>query len=262
MRSDASTQTPVARPVGDQPDLVAVAVAIDRTRFAEALVALTTDPPGAAELPGRLCAACLKALPVDGVGVTLMTNEPGARALLGATDAVGDRIEDLQYELGEGPCVAAFSDGEPVLVPDLHARDVQARWPMFIREVVATGARALFAFPLQVGTIGIGVLDIYRLHAGPLDEIPEALAIADAVTTALLNYQSQTPPQEADLFDVSWRNHAVVHQATGALAAQEEISTADALARLRAHAFRASRPVHAVAADVMNRKLHLSAEDE
>jgi hypothetical protein len=242
-------------------DLVAVAVAVDRARFAEALVAITQEPPAAAELPGRLCAACLTALPVEGVGVTLMTNEPGARSLLGASDAVGERIEELQYSLGEGPCVSAFTDGEPVLVPDLQAAEIHARWPIFTREVAATGARAVFAFPLQVGTIGIGVLDIYRRRSGPLEAVGEALAVADAVTTALLGYQSHAGSQEADLFDVSWRNHAVVHQATGALSAQAEISTADALARLRAYAFRTSRPLHAVADDVMNRKLYLSAED-
>lgn len=240
-------------------------MAVDRVRLAGALTAIVAAPLEPAELPERLCTACVAALPVDGVGVSLMTREPGARALLGASDAIGNRIEQLQFDLGEGPCVSAFRNAQPVLVPDLHADEAVARWPMFIHEAASTGAAALFAFPLQVGTIGIGVLDCHRTRAGPLIEIAQALAVADAVTVALLNFQARIAESgdtdATDLFDLSWRTHAVVHQATGALAVQLHISTAEALARLRAHAFRHSRPLHAVASDIMADRLDLSRED-
>jgi hypothetical protein len=240
---------------------VAIVVGVDRARLAGALASIVAAPPAVADLPQRLCMACLAALPVDGVGVSLMTRSNSERVLLGASDAIGARIEQLQFDLGEGPCVSAFQDAQPVLVPDLAAVQARARWPMFTHEAPAVGASAVFAFPLQVGAIGIGVFDCHRARAGPLAEVAEALVVADAVTMALLNLQARLAEDitsdVADLFDVTWRTHAVVHQATGAVAVQLRLSTEEALARLRAYAFRHARPLDAVATDVMANRVDL-----
>jgi hypothetical protein len=235
-------------------------MAVDRVRLAGALTEIVAGTSEISHFPERLCAACVNALPVDGVGLSLMTRDhPGGRALLGASDGVGARIEELQFDLGEGPCFSAFGDARPVLVPDMQDREPRVRWPMFTREIQMVGVGSLFAFPLQVGAIGIGVLDCYRSRVGPLTEIAEALAMADAVTMALINIRARPGLDEpVDLFDLSWRTHAVVHQATGALVAQLGISTEDALAKLRARAFRESRPVDAVARDLMADELHIA----
>jgi GAF domain len=237
-------------------------MAVDRVRLAGALAEIVADPSPTAEFPMRLCMACDATLPVDGVGVSLMLHDhPDTRVLLGASDERGARIEELQFGLGEGPCVSAFVRGRPVLVPDLEAREASARWPMFTREATRAGVGAVFAFPLQLGTIAIGVLDCHRSRAGPLMEMAEALAVADAVTIALLNAQvlgGDDANGAVGLFDLSWRNHAVVHQATGALSVDLGISIAEALARLRAHAFRCSRTLDSVAGDVLAGRLHLT----
>jgi hypothetical protein len=202
------------------------------------------------------------------VGVTLITRDhPEGRATLGASDAVGAQIEQLQFDLGEGPCVSAFSEAHPVLVADLRDAEPRARWPMFTRAARSLGVGALFAFPLQLGTSGIGVLDCYRVRPGRLDAPDEALAVADAVTLALLNFQARIAAKDfaddgMDLFDLSWRNHAVVHQATGVLAARLDITTGEALARMRGHAFSHGRPVDAVAEDVMAGRLEFNEEKD
>lgn len=206
----------------------------------------------------RVCEACLQAVPVDGVGVSLMTDTPGERLLLGGSDELAQKIEDLQFTLGDGPCVTAFTEAHPVLLADVWDRDVSDRWPMFAEQVRAVPVRGLFAFPLQLGAIGIGALNLHRSRPGELQEEREALVVADAVTTALVNYQFGAPFLEAELFDVSWTAHAVVHQATGVVAAQQEISTGEALARLRDYAFRVSRPVHALARDLLNGMVDLT----
>jgi hypothetical protein len=235
---------------------------VDRIRLAGALADIVADPPETANIPGRLCRACHAALPVDGVGLSLMAkDQPDGRVLLGASDPRGARIEDWQFSLGEGPCVSAFIAGQPVLVPDLQTQDARLRWPMFTREAADTGVGAVFAFPLQIGVIGIGVMDCYRLRTGPLVELPEALAVTDAVTLALLNVEiagGEDGVDEVALFDLSWRTHAVVHQATGALAAELGISVGEALARLRAHAFANTWPLDELAADVLTGRVHLT----
>jgi hypothetical protein len=237
-------------------------MAVDRVRLTGALAEIVADPSWTGEFPKRLCRACSAALPVDGVGLSLIVHDqPDSRVLLGASDQRGARIEELQFGLGEGPCVSAFTAGQPVLVPDLRAKEAAVRWPMFTREAMRAGIGAVFAFPLQIGAIGIGVLDCHRSRAGPLVEVAEALAVTDAVTIALLNAQApggDGANTDVDLFDLSWRNHAVVHQATGALSADLGISIAEALVRLRAHAFRYSRLVDAVANDVLAGRLQLA----
>jgi hypothetical protein len=208
----------------------------------------------------RVCEACLQAVPVDGVGVSLMPDAPGERLLLGGSDGLAQQIEDLQFTLGDGPCVTAFNEAHPVLLADVWDRDVSYRWPTFAEQVRAVPVRGLFAFPLQLGAIGIGALNLHRSRPGELQEEREALVVADAVTTALVNYQFGAPFLEAELFDVSWSAHAEVHQATGAVAAQRGISTGEALTRLRAYAFRAARPIHALARDVLNGTVDLTSD--
>lgn len=68
----------------------------------------------------------------------------GALALSGAGAAV---LDDLQFTLGEGPCIAADHGTGPVLEPDLTG--ATAQWPAFAPSAVAHGCRATFAFPLR-----------------------------------------------------------------------------------------------------------------
>ena len=87
-----------------------------------------------------------------------------------ATDEVSARIEDLQFTLGEGVCVDAVQAGVPVLVGDLNDPGdiVTERWPTFMEGAARAGVRAVFAFPLRIGAITVGVLDLYRDRPGDL----------------------------------------------------------------------------------------------
>ncbi len=94
----------------------------------------------------------------------------GTSVFLHATDDTSRVIEDLQFRLGEGPCVDAAASGEPVMVPDLAASagELADRWPAFLSEVAETEARALFAFPIRVAGVPLGILDLYRRTPGDL----------------------------------------------------------------------------------------------
>jgi len=115
----------------------------------------------------HVCAAAVAAVKVDGAGVTVMVS-PTVRDTVHATDRVAGELEEWQLTFGQGPCVDAFSDGGPVLAADLRAADHLARWPVFTPAALGSGARAVFAMPLQVGTIRLGVLDLYRRQGGQI----------------------------------------------------------------------------------------------
>ncbi|MGZ4614294.1 MAG: GAF and ANTAR domain-containing protein [Actinomycetes bacterium] len=217
----------------------------------------------AACLPQRLVTACAAALPVSGVGLIVMTDS-GPGAMLAATDGSARVMEELQFTLGEGPCVEASRDRRSVLQPDL-ARTAPQRWPEFATGALEAGIRAIFAFPLQVGMIPLGVLDLYRDTAGTLDEgqLAEALCFADAATTVLLNLQAANGPQDiASGLAVLVENRAEVHQATGMVSVQAMLGLAEALILLRAHAYAAERPILDVARDVVARILRFGPEDD
>jgi GAF domain-containing protein/ANTAR domain-containing protein len=203
----------------------------------------------------RLCDACVDSLPgIVGAGLAVMTSLP-AQQMRYASDQVSARIEELQLMLGEGPCVEAFRRGRPVLAADLDDHGWVRRWPMFTPAAIDAGARALFALPLQVGAVCIGVIDLYRSVAGALtgDDLGEALAFADAATELLL--AEQLPGGEVAGSGRIFSHRAVVHQATGMVSAQLEVSVADAFLRLRAHAYVAERGLDEVARDVVVRRL-------
>jgi hypothetical protein len=202
-----------------------------------------------------MCEACVRHRPgISGVGVAVMTRLP-AQDIRYASNPVSERIEELQMVLGEGPCVDAFSAGQPVLASDLDQAAWVRRWPAFAPEALAAGARALFALPLQIGAARVGVMDLHRDAPGWLQgvELADALVFADATTQALLIEAHVRDVQ--DVPDLYQSYHAVVHQATGIVKAQLNVGIAEALVRLRAYAYAQERLIEDVARDVVGRRL-------
>lgn len=231
---------------------------VSAARVAQILTTVMATSRGAAGLPAALVDTCANALPVTGAGLAWMTDS-GPAGSFAATDGAARVMEDLQFNLGEGPCVDCSTSGRPVLQSDL-ARTGGSRWPAFTAGALDAGIRAIFALPLQVGAIRLGVLDLYRDAPGALaeDALNEALAFADAGTAILLHLQTATDggelqPHAAEPMD----HHAEVHQATGMTSAQLDVSLATALALLRARAYASGRPVLDVAKDVVGRRLRL-----
>lgn len=216
-----------------------------------------------AEQPQRIAELCVEMLDVTGAGISLVS-DTGTRGVICATDEVAMRIEEMQVTLGEGPCIDAVNGGGPVLVPDLNSRhDLSPdRWPGFLAAVASAGVKAVFAFPLRIGVISLGAMDLYRDAAGPLreDELGAALLAAEAAGLALLSLQ--TTDDGGLSADESWRSfQPQVHQATGMVMVQAGVTIEQAFLLLRARAFASSRSLSAVAADVVGRRLRFDSED-
>ena len=206
----------------------------------------------------RLCAACPAIVGVDGAGVMLMSGDVRIGSLC-STDEVSNLIEELQYTLGEGPCVDAYQKDVVVTEPDLADPD-SSRWPFFTPSAVQAGVRAVFGFPMRVGAARLGALNLYRTARGPLtgEQHADALVVADLMARWVLEVQAGAAPGAvATELEASADFHFAVHNAAGIVSVQEEISVTDALIRLQAHAFSADRLLADVARDVIARKLRL-----
>jgi len=224
---------------------------VTSARVTQILSSAIDGSPSAKDAPHRLVVACAQALPVTGVGLALMSSG-GPAGTVAITDGVAGTMEDLQFTLGEGPCVECSSTGRPVLQPDL-ARTGPGRWPGFSAGALEAGIRAIFAFPLRVGGISLGVLDLYRDRAGELSdaELMEALSFADAATAMLIHLQDQASDHSELAAIEVLEDRAEVHQATGMISVQAGVAMAEALVRLRARAFASERPILDVARDVL-----------
>jgi len=156
----------------------------------------------------------------------------------------------------------AASTGSPVLVPNLHDSTEAQRWPVFAAAVAEqTDALALFALPLQWGTVNLGVLDLYRRTPGGLspEQSRDAISVADVAALMMLGVRTEPADGEGDgWLDPAASGRAEVHQATGMVLVQLDVSADVALARMRAHAFVEQRLLIDVARDVVSRKLRFT----
>jgi hypothetical protein len=208
----------------------------------------------------RLCNVCAEVTVTSGAGIMLMSGDV-PRGSLCSTNEVSALIEELQYELGEGPCVDAYNQDRPIAEPDL-VDPANPRWPAFAGPAIAAGVRAVFGFPLQVGAVRLGALNLYCNSPGPLtdEQHADALVMADVAAQAVLVLQAKAPPGRlAAELEAGAEFQYVVHQASGMVAAQLEVSVGQALIRLRAHAFGNDRPLSEVGADVVARVLRFDA---
>jgi diguanylate cyclase (GGDEF)-like protein len=134
-------------------------------------------------------------LPITGAGVTLIS--PGAPPrYVAASSSDALRYEQLQTELGEGPCLAAYESGSAVLAPDLT---VEQRFPVFAPRALDAGLAAVFTFPLHHEAARLGALDLYRDTPGPLapHSISAAQTLADVAAAYLLNAQAREALQHS-----------------------------------------------------------------
>lgn len=149
-------------------------------------------------------------LPVTGAGVTVIS-EDSAPHYIAASDEAALRFEQLQSDVGDGPCVLAYNSGQPVAVPDL-ASDL--RFEQFGPLAVATGLAAVFTFPLRHGNGRLGALDLYRDTVGALDssDMAAAQTLADVAAAYLLNAQAR---EEARQTSERFRHTALHDPLTG-----------------------------------------------
>jgi hypothetical protein len=181
------------------------------------------------------------------------------RGSLCTTDQVSQLIEELQYTLGEGPCIDAYQQGNVVAEPDL-ADPVTRRWPAFTPPTVQAGVRALFGFPLRAGTVRLGALNLYRNLPGPLtgEQHANALVVADVAARWVLEAQAGAPlGLVAEELEAGADFHFAVHNAAGIVSVQKGITVTEALIRLRAFAFSGDRLLADVAQDVIAHRLWL-----
>ena len=190
------------------------------TDFPTAMAALE----GASDFPGAYVAPFLDVLPVTGAAVSTLGELLGSETLI-ASDQRAARLDELQFDLGEGPCWDAVRLGRPVLETDVRH---SGRWPAFSTAITAEDVSSIFAFPLAVGSLRFGAIDLYSTAPVRLDETQARQAGAMAAVVGRHVLRRALADIGAEEIPTGY-SRRIVHQATGVVLAQLDISPDDAL---------------------------------
>ena len=136
------------------------AVAVDRQMVARTVSQLRGAVPDTGDLLVgllRVAEATRTALEVDGVGLTVV-HEDGPPRWVAATDAAMELLEQVQHDFGEGPCLQAYSQDQPVAVADLRAAPIWARIEAVVGQLHICG---VLSVPVRLAGQPVGTLDAY-----------------------------------------------------------------------------------------------------
>lgn len=203
-----------------------------------------------------LCAPFVELLPVSGASISVF-RDGGNPSTVCSSDAVAARLDAMQFALGEGPRWEVARTGQPAISADV-THDPHPEWPIFGAKIASLGVGALFAFPIMTGAVMMGVVDLYRRTPGILD--PTATSAARSLARRVATPAVLEALRSAELHPSTERTRAPalrreVHQAVGMVFVQLEVTTSEALALLRAHAFATDRTLEDVARDVVDRRI-------
>jgi len=230
------------------------------TRLARILPILLANR-GEGSLVGSVCVTTVTAIGVDGAGLSLLT--PEHRGPVCAHGAFASLGEDLQFSLGEGPCIDALQGSKVIEVTDL-ASDESMRWPMFTGQMSEAGAGSMASFPLRIGGARFGALTLYRSAHGALstDQVADCYVIAQLTAHLIVAEQARIGGDLviSDL-EAGFTRMEQMHQATGMIMAQLSIGAEDALARLRGAAYSAQLSALELATDIVAGRVVLPRDD-
>jgi hypothetical protein len=218
------------------------------------------------EAADRLCQACVLLFDVDAAAISIVFDGT-SKGTLGSSDEPARRYDEVQFIIGEGPCLDSVATEGPVFVSDL-ADPAETRWPAYGRTMLGHEIRGISAVPVVVAGEFVGALDLFRSEPGPLDarQLAGAVAAAELAGVPLLDLMSADlraavdDPNSNAWTELNALSRAEVSQATGMTVAQLGIDPADALVRLRAHAYATGRSATDTARDILDRRLTLEAD--
>lgn len=238
----------------------------DRTRdgqvrgWALSLIERESPEPDAnvAEWLSRLCRAVADEVQVRAATVTV--GSPGDTSAVLAADSPASRtLAEAEYTVGEGPAYDAWRLRRPVLVSDLGG-PYDGAWPGYTSIARAAGVRAVFAFPLQVGAVRVGVLTLHHDHTRRFadSELTTCLVMAELATERLINSPGTTDGGLDPSLKEAVAFRSEIYQAQGMVSVALGISLRDSLAAMRGHAFKTGRDLIDVAYDIVHHGYRLA----
>jgi GAF domain-containing protein len=166
----------------------------------------------------------------DEVSVTLVYgNKPQTAAFTGRLALT---LDEMQYERGYGPCLAAAASISTLIVPDTDSDD---RWPGWARTAAQAGAHSSLSVGLPVQEHVTGALNIYATVPNAFDDDAVVIAqtLAGFAAVGLANaHLYETQATLAGHMQRAMENRAVIEQAKGIIVGDRRCTPEQAFAIL------------------------------
>ena len=171
-------------------------------------------------------------------GITLVTGKDfSTRA---ASGELIERIDRVQHQTGEGPCLDAARHHETVRCDDLRADD---RWPRFARQATGLGVLSVLCFQLFAGGDSFGALNLYAANTAAFGQDSESTGILLASHAALAMAAARTETGLLTAMD----SREMIGQAKGILMERYKITAVEAFGLLVASSQAVNRKLRDVA---------------
>jgi hypothetical protein len=211
----------------------------------------------------RLYEPFLGVLPVDGLSISTFGDFLPAETI-SASDAQSFRLDELQFDLGEGPCWDALETGVPVCESNIREQPNRV-WPAFSEAIIADELGALFAFPLLLGPLRIGAIDLYTRRPSQLSDltIRRTSGLATIVSRLVLSraIRLSQSDSEGETDTRKQFSRREVHQATGMVLSQLGISALDARLIIQGQAFAVGRSMQEISEEIIDRRLSFAINE-
>jgi GAF domain-containing protein len=226
---------------------------IDRQVVAERVRELRSTLPGPGDLLSglqRVTEATRAVVRVDGAGLTL-AHEGGPPRWVAVSDAAMELLEQVQHDVADGPCVAAWAEDRIVAVEDLSA---VSAWVRVAAMVAQLQVRGVLSVPVRLAEQAVGTLNVYTSHprAWSAEEVDAVGAFA-IVTAELIRTGVELAVRDVEVAQLrrALTSRVWIEQAKGVLVATEGMTADAAFQRLRARARSSRRRVADLAQEVV-----------
>ncbi|MTV26098.1 GAF and ANTAR domain-containing protein [Nitriliruptoraceae bacterium ZYF776] len=219
----------------------------------EELASLLVEDASLHELLDQVLALTARAITASTAVSVTVVDDDGGYATVASSSAEAERLDAVQYELAEGPCIDALESGTPNRLDDLTE---PGRWPRFRARAVEHGFGSVLAEPLRAGDAVVGALNVFAREADALgeDDVLLARRIAAPAAATLANARAfRRVARLADQLQEALASRASIEQAKGILVAQARCTPEEAFERLRRISQDHNVPVREVARRLLDR---------
>jgi transcriptional regulator with GAF, ATPase, and Fis domain len=185
-----------------------------------------------------------------GSGVTLLGAD-GQPTTSASTDPLTDDLDRLQYNLEQGPCLAAWAASTVVKANDLAADE---RWPLWSPQAAALGVRSVMSASMEAGGTSWGAVKVYAKTADAYDERAEEILrrLADQAAIFVSNVDvARSAKRIGDEVKTTLRTRDVIATATGIMMSRKGLEHEDAYRHLLSLARSAGIPLAELAERIL-----------
>ncbi|QEN12581.1 GAF and ANTAR domain-containing protein [Mycolicibacterium sp. ELW1] len=157
------------------------------------------------------------------VGISLI--QRGTVVAEAPTDPIVAHLDQLQSELGDGPCITALREHHTVLIDDMSS---ETRWPEFVRQAISLDVHSLLSFQLFVESETLGAMNLYgaQPNAFTQESVDVGTIVAQHAAVAMFGTAAATQ------FHAALASRDVISQAKGILMHRHNITGVEAFAML------------------------------